>query len=592
MAQVAATQPDSGGTGPKYTPRKTSPAANDKNWIHTSYGGYNDCILISGNSVLPNCVGYAWGRWRELLGKSPALSRGDAGTWYNYNDGYKRGKTAQLGAVACWSNPATGGHVAIVERVLSNGSFEASESAYGGGRFHYGTYSARGTGTYLSSAYHFQGFIYFPIVFAGNGSGKNYLALLVAEAKKHLGENYVWTNNMSHVGAGAHWCAAFVWSCCKAVGLVGKIIKNNSSMYGCGNIMRACVPAGMGTWLKGPNQGSQPTPQPGDFIFFRWEYCYRRDTYDSDHVGIVISVSSSEVITVEGNTNSNSPLTSCVASHSYRLNYSCINGYYRPNWSIVGGSIFGLDGTFSLAPLYNTEYTRADGLIREIAYVGSKSEPSIKSSSIKLSVMNYTELLASAFELLAKEYGGSIGGGGGTTDVSKLGSVPRGIVQFFMDKGLAAAVGVGVAGNVQQEIGNKWDISITGIDSNGYRSGGLIQWNDSWGGFRRMVNFVGPDWKTNLTGQLKFLWYHITELDAGTIQTRMSKFFNDNRSFLSYMKSVPNTEAGARDVAKRFAYCVEFCADLENQSVRRANNASAIWKSVVPQLASTATVGG
>ena len=45
--------------------RTTTPSTSDKNWIHTSKGGYNSCILISGNSVLPNlrrlCVGQVSG---------------------------------------------------------------------------------------------------------------------------------------------------------------------------------------------------------------------------------------------------------------------------------------------------------------------------------------------------------------------------------------------------------------------------------------------------------------------------------------------------------------------------------------------------
>ena len=62
----------------KFEPRLAAPAASDKNWIHADHGGYNLCIHISGGSVLPNCVGYAWGRWRELLGKYHNLALTDA----------------------------------------------------------------------------------------------------------------------------------------------------------------------------------------------------------------------------------------------------------------------------------------------------------------------------------------------------------------------------------------------------------------------------------------------------------------------------------------------------------------------------------
>lgn len=152
----------------KYSPRLTAPSTTNKNWIKNTKGGYNKCLLIKGNSCLPNCVGYAWGRWRELLGKTPKLSTGNAENWYHKDDGYKRGKTPKLGAVICWRKGEAGnssdgaGHVAIVEEIKDNGTIVTSNSAYGGSRFYTRTlkkpYSLGGT-------YHFQGFIYIPLTF-------------------------------------------------------------------------------------------------------------------------------------------------------------------------------------------------------------------------------------------------------------------------------------------------------------------------------------------------------------------------------------------------------------------------------------------
>jgi len=147
--------------------RTAAPSTTDKNWIHTSKGGYNYCILINGNSVLPNCVGYAWGRWRELLGKKHKLSTYDAENWYtNTSDGYKRGSTPKLGAVICWRKGKAGvssdgaGHVAIVEKINSDGSIVTSNSAYGGSRFYTQTLKKPYS---IGSSYTFQGFIYLPI---------------------------------------------------------------------------------------------------------------------------------------------------------------------------------------------------------------------------------------------------------------------------------------------------------------------------------------------------------------------------------------------------------------------------------------------
>ena len=156
------------GIGAAFTQRLTAPAATDKNWLYYKDGGYNYCIRISGNSCLPNCVGYAWGRWRELIGKMPNLSRNNAENWWGYTrDGYKRGQTAKLGAVACWSKGVVGngydgaGHVAIVEKIDANGTITCSNSDYGGRRFYLSTHKK----PYAISGFKFQGFIYCPTNF-------------------------------------------------------------------------------------------------------------------------------------------------------------------------------------------------------------------------------------------------------------------------------------------------------------------------------------------------------------------------------------------------------------------------------------------
>lgn len=150
-----------------FTPRLSAPSTTNKNWIHTSKGGKNSCILIKGNSVLANCVGYAWGRFMEILGSTPKLSRRNAEDWYGYTaDGYKRGSTPKLGAVICWRKGKTGtgsdgaGHVAIVEKVNSDGSIVISQSGYNSKRFWTSTIKEG----YALPGYIFQGFIYNPAV--------------------------------------------------------------------------------------------------------------------------------------------------------------------------------------------------------------------------------------------------------------------------------------------------------------------------------------------------------------------------------------------------------------------------------------------
>lgn len=150
----------------EFVKRTEAPSYTDKYWIHTSDGGLNSCILISGDSVLPNCVGYAWGRAYELLKSKPKLSRGNAEDWYAYSDGYERSQSPRVGSIICWRkgdvrDGADGaGHVAVVEAVYDDGSILTSNSSYGGRRFWTKTYAYPYV---VGSSYDFQGFIYLPL---------------------------------------------------------------------------------------------------------------------------------------------------------------------------------------------------------------------------------------------------------------------------------------------------------------------------------------------------------------------------------------------------------------------------------------------
>lgn len=164
--------------------RTTAPLSTDKLWIHTSAGGRNSCIKVRGNSVLPNCTGYAWGRFYEILGSKPKLSRRNAELWYGYTaDGYKRGKTPKLGAVVCWAKGKVGnskdgaGHVAIVEKIYKDGSFLVSQSGYGSKRFWTSKIPKSG---YLKG-YTFLGFIYNPANTSTNTSTKKSIDAIAKE---------------------------------------------------------------------------------------------------------------------------------------------------------------------------------------------------------------------------------------------------------------------------------------------------------------------------------------------------------------------------------------------------------------------------
>lgn len=160
--------------------RNSKPSGN-KNFITIGAGGWNTCIkgypTDAGANVLANCVGYASGRFNEIINEA----RGTTGCTYktlncnaeNFVErakaaGLEVGSTPRVGAIGCAMKGATlsgkdgAGHVWIVERVYSDNSIYTSESGYGSTAF-WNQKRSNSNGRWgLSSAYTFRAFIYLP----------------------------------------------------------------------------------------------------------------------------------------------------------------------------------------------------------------------------------------------------------------------------------------------------------------------------------------------------------------------------------------------------------------------------------------------
>lgn len=172
----------------------------------TSNGYYyaNNPFYQSGYG-LPNCTCYAYGRFWEVCGTKPSLSLGDAENWYGHSDGYTRGNSPKLGAVVCWRKGEVGvnsdgaGHVAIVEQINADGSIVTSESGWGASSTFWRTTRQNDGNWGMASTYTFQGFIYNPVNFDGNGetvtpvSGNRYLS----QSEMETNARYIW----SYLGA-------------------------------------------------------------------------------------------------------------------------------------------------------------------------------------------------------------------------------------------------------------------------------------------------------------------------------------------------------------------------------------------------------
>ena len=157
-----------------FTMRTSKPSGN-KNFITTGSGGWNTCIkgypMDANANVLANCVGYASGRFNEIIN----IARDTTGCTYktlNCNAvgfkeraeaaGLKTGSTPRCGAIMCWGKDGGAGHVAIVEAVNNNNSVYTSESGYGSTAFWNQTRTNSNGKWGCGNRYYFRCFIYLP----------------------------------------------------------------------------------------------------------------------------------------------------------------------------------------------------------------------------------------------------------------------------------------------------------------------------------------------------------------------------------------------------------------------------------------------
>lgn len=160
-----------------YKPRLTKPEAGNKYYIRKANGGYSNAITGKPTdkdcNVLANCVGYAYGRFNEIggYGYCKYLAPVNAENFIQYKGSCKVGQTPKLGAVMVWRKGATlsgsdgAGHVAIVEKIISDTEVVTSESGYGSKAFWTQTRKKGSNGKWgCGSAYTFLGFIYNPAV--------------------------------------------------------------------------------------------------------------------------------------------------------------------------------------------------------------------------------------------------------------------------------------------------------------------------------------------------------------------------------------------------------------------------------------------
>ena len=118
--------------------RTSLPEKGNKFYNTKSVGGYSYCIVgkptCDGLNVLANCVGYACGRFNEIIGymQYPYLNC-NAENFITRGEscGLKVSEVPTLGGIMVWEGKGSlAGHVAIVEKIIDENTIYTSESGY------------------------------------------------------------------------------------------------------------------------------------------------------------------------------------------------------------------------------------------------------------------------------------------------------------------------------------------------------------------------------------------------------------------------------------------------------------------------------
>ena len=393
-------------------------------------------------------------------------------------------------------------------------------------------------------------------------------------AYSHKGEHGDWVWRNAPQDRGHPWCAAFVWTCAKLAGIGKKLIPYTYSARYMGKMTYENL---HGQRFMSPAYGGSRSfnPRRGDLIFFRWSPMPGAEWWVANHVGIVVSTTGDTVNTIEGNRGgSGNNYSSTISERHYSKYWDKIVYYVRPAWTADDYSGSGDDNDTTpwddTAPVVNNPAwnhiplnTRNDMTVRDVGYVTAGTLSTIP-SDISLSVVNYTSgisKLISATGILPS-YPAS-----GEYNIDRLAPVPRAIAQQLILNGFTLGAAIGILGNIQRESNFQPEV----INPNGGASG-LCQWFGDR--CASMKQFVGSDWRTDVSGQIGFLIYEVTNVP----------FFR--RKLYEFLRTCPNSLAGAQSAADTFFHWYESLGTYtQTESAKRIKFAEALWEQLVPVTA-------
>lgn len=137
-----------------------------------------------------------------------------------------------------------------------------------------------------------------------------------------------------NLGKNTSWAAAFISCCAKEANVLDVLIPKSTQ---CQSIADKGVTDSIthkGTWVPGPVEGYEVTPEPGDIVLISWS---SNPSKRADSAGVVKSYDSvnDSIEVVIGDYGTKGSNASTVRMVSYTSNFKCIKGYFRPSWNEV-----------------------------------------------------------------------------------------------------------------------------------------------------------------------------------------------------------------------------------------------------------------
>ena len=157
---------------------------------------------------------------------------------------------------------------------------------------------------------------------------------IIAEAKRHLGEDGTRYWNDYPLPKGSHWCCAFVWDIFRMAGASKLFFDGKKTAY---------VPTAT-VWMQANcKKIALGKEKAGDIVVFTWSgKGYDKETGSRDHIGFIYKTGTGKkCYTLEGNTGASSPLKTSVMERIREDKY--IYGIYRPSYTVKSATGRGFD---------------------------------------------------------------------------------------------------------------------------------------------------------------------------------------------------------------------------------------------------------